>query len=152
MAINGNLYDWESVEVQLPHGVTVGLTDIGYTDERGIEARYGKGSIPRAFGRKNYKATGSGTLDKDEFERLRVGLGGSVYTKAPFVIVISYANQDQPVITDTLPDVLITKVDTSSQQEDDNAGTVKLDFIILSPIKWNGIPAYTSGRNGSLGI
>lgn len=141
MAINGNLYDWESVEIQLPGGVAVGVEEISYSDERPVEPRYGKGSTPRGFGRKNYKASGSLTLDKDEFERLRTALGGSVYNTAPFPLVVSYANDDQAAVTDTLPDVMITKQDTSAKQEDENAGQMKFDVVILSPIKWNGTPA-----------
>lgn len=150
MSINGNMYDWESVEIQLPSGVAVGVTDISYNDERGIEARYGKGSIPRAYGRKNYKASGNMTLDRDEAERLRTNLGG-YYTKTPFPVTVSYANHDQATITDTLPDCMITKADTSAKQEEDNTGVVKLDFIILSPIKWNGVAAYADGRDGAAG-
>lgn len=141
MPINGNLYDWESVEVQLPGGLAVGITDINYSDERGIEARHGKGSKARGYGRKNYKASGSMTLDRDEHERLREALGGSVYKGKPCPIVCSYANDDQPTITDTLPACKFTKQDTSAGQEDDNAGTVKLDVVILEPIKWNGVEA-----------
>lgn len=142
MPINGNLYDWESVEIQLPNGVVVGMTEIAYNDERTVEGRYGKGGKPRAYGRKNYKAAGSGTMDKDEFERLRKALGGKIYRAKPFPIMVSYANDDQPTITDTLPDTMINKVDTSAKQEDDNTGTIKLDFVVLSPIKWNGVEAY----------
>jgi hypothetical protein len=142
MPINGNYYDWESVEIQLPSGVAVGITEISYQDERGIEPRYGKGATPRGFGRKNYKASGSMTLDKDEAARLRAVLGGSVYARTPFPIVAAYANQDQPTITDTLPDVMITKTDTSAKQEDDNVGAEKFDFVVLSPIKWGGAAAY----------
>jgi len=151
MAINGNLYDWESIEVQLPSGLAVGVTEISYNDERGIEARYGKGSIPRGYGRKNYKASGNMSLDKDEAERLRSNLGGGFFTKSPFTIIVSYANHDQPVITDTLPDCMITKTDTGGKQEDDNTGVTKLDFIILSPIKWNDVAAYADGRDGAAG-
>lgn len=142
MPINGNYYDWESVEIQLPSGVAVGITEISYQDERGIEARYGKGATPRGYGRKNYKASGSMSLDKDEAARLRAALGGSVYAKEPFPIVAAYANHDQPTLTDVLPDVMITKTDTSSKQDDDNAGAEKFDFVVLSPIKWDGKPAY----------
>lgn len=141
MAINGILYDWESVEIQGPQGTIVGVEDISYGDERPIEARYGKGSTPRGYGRKNYKASGSITLDKDEFESLRTALGGSVYTGDLATIVVGYANDDQETITDTLPDVRFTKQDASAKQDDDNAGQVKLDFEILSPIKWNGVEA-----------
>jgi hypothetical protein len=149
--INGNQYDWESVEI-LVAGITVpGMTEISYSDERGIEPRYGKGSIPRGYGRKNYKASGNGTLDKDEAERLRVALGGSFYSKKPFNIAVSYANHDQPTITDSLHDVMITKADTSTKQEDDNTGAIKIDFVIMSPIKWNGEDAYAAGRDGAKG-
>lgn len=142
MAVNGNQYDWESVEIQLPSGVAIGVTEIGYSDERGIEARYGKGGTPRGYGRKNYKAEGNMTLDRDEFERLRSALGGSVYKGAPFNVVVSYANDDQDTVTDSLKDVKITKSDTSAKQDDDNAGAVKVDFTILSPIEWGGDAAY----------
>ncbi len=141
MAINGNLYDWESVEIQLPGGVAVGVEEISYSDERPIEARYGKGSVPRGYGRKNYKASGSISLDRDEFERLKGNLGGSVYSAVPFSIVVAYANDNQPTITDVLPDVKITKQDTSAKQDDDNVSQIKMDIVILSPIKWNGAPA-----------
>ena len=143
MPINGNYYDWESIEVQLqPSGVAIGITEINYSDERGIEPRYGKGAVPRGFGRKKYAATGKAVLDRDEAELLRKGLGGSFYSNTPFPIIVSYANQDQPTITDTLPDCMITKADTSGKQDDDNAGVVSLDFVIISPIKWNGTDAY----------
>lgn len=142
MTINGNHYDWQSVEIALPNGVVVGITEVSYNDERGIEPRYGKGGIPRGYGRKNYKASGSMALDKDEAERLREGLGGSFYANTPFPVIVAYANNDQKKVIDTLPDCMITKADTSAKQDDDNAGPVKLDFIILSPIKWNDVAAY----------
>ena len=142
MTINGNHYDWESIDVQLPSGVSVGLTEISYTDERPVEPRYGKGGKPRGYGRKNYKASASATMDRDEFERLRSALGGSVYKAGPFPVVVSYANNDQPTVTDTLPACMITKSDTSAKQDDDNAGAVKVDLTVLDPIKWNGVEAY----------
>jgi hypothetical protein len=141
MSVNGILYDWESVEVQLPNGVAVGITDISYSDERPIEPRYGKGSVPRGYGRKNYKGSGSMELDRDEAESLREALGGSVYTGEPFQIVVSYGNDDMPTVTDTLPKVKITKQDTSASQDDDNAGAIKYDLSLIDPIKWGGTPA-----------
>lgn len=138
MAINGVIYDWESVDIQLPNGVAVGATDISYNDERGIEAIYGKGSLPRGYGRKNYKATGSMTLDLDEAEALRSAMDGKVYSSAPFVIVVSFANDDQPTVTDTLPACLITKRDRGASQDSEKAGETKFDFICLEPIQTNG--------------
>ena len=138
MPINGNQYDWESVSINLPSGEAVGITEINYNDERPVEERFGKGSKPRGFGRKNYKASGSMTLDRDEANRLQDALGGSFYKGNPFNITVEYANDDQPAITDVLPDCKITKTDTSAKQDEDNAGQMKFDLKILSPIKWNG--------------
>lgn len=151
MAINGNLYDWESIEIQLPSGITVGMTEINYSDERGVEPRYGKGSIPRGYGLKNYAASGNGTLDKDEYERLRMALGGSLYTLTPWEIIVSYANHDQVAITDVLKGVLVTKQDASAKQGEDNVGQAKIEFVVLEPIEWDQGPAYYEGRNGSAG-
>jgi len=141
MSVNGNLYDWEGVEIQLPNGVAIGITDINYGDERGIEERYGKGSKPRGYGRKNYKASGDMTLDLDEAAALRKALGGSVYKGKPFQIVVSYGNDGLPTETDTLPLVKITKQSTGAAQDSENVGEKKYDLKILAPIKWGGTPA-----------
>lgn len=141
MAVNGNTYDWESVSIQLPQGIAVSIEEISYNDERQVEAIYGKGSIPVKYGRKNYSASGSMSLDRDEFEALREEMGGSIYKGELFSIVVSYGDDGMPTITDTLPDVKITKQDTSGKQGEENVGKVKLDFKILSPIKWNGTSA-----------
>ncbi len=138
MSVNGRLYDWESVEVQLPSGVAVGVTSINYSDERPVEPRYGKGSLPRGYGRKNYKASGSIELDRDEAELLRTNLGGSVYKGDPFMVAVSYGDDGMPTVTDILPQCKITKQDTGASQDDDNAGKVKYDLAILEPIKWGG--------------
>jgi hypothetical protein len=141
MSVNGKVYDWESIEVQLPNGLAIGITDINYNDERPKTPRYGKGSVQRGTGRGNYKASFSLTLDRDEYEALRKALGGSVYEGEPFNIVVSYANDGSETISDTLPDCEITKQDTSGSQGDDNVGQVKLDGGVGQPIKWNGVAA-----------
>jgi hypothetical protein len=143
MPINGRKYDWESVEIMAPNGLMIGVTEISYNDERGIEPRYGKGAVPRGYGRKNYKASGSMSLDKDEAQKLRLALGGTVFGDTPFPIVVKYGGGSGLSTTvDILPDCLITKQDTSAKQDDDNAGAIKYDFVILSPIKWDGMEAY----------
>ena len=145
MAINGRQYDWEDISVMLPNGISVGITEIGYKDGQEIEARYGRGALPRGFGRKNYEASGSFTLDRDEWERLKKELaasgGGGIYDHLPFPVVVSYANDDMGTLTDTLPDCKITSFDQSTSQGDDNASQMKCEFKILSPILWNGVPA-----------
>ncbi len=139
--INGNNYDWESMEINLNGACAVMITEISYSDERPIDLRYGKGGTPRGYGRQNYKASGAMKLDRSEADRLRTALGGSFY-KGDFPITVSYANDDMPTVTDRLPRCKITKTDTSGKQGDSNVGEMGFDFQILDPIKWNGVDAY----------
>lgn len=145
MAINGRNYDWEDMHIQLPHGEAVGITEIKYTDGQSIEARYGRGAVPRGYGRGNYEASGSFVLDRDEWERLKeelAGDSGAIYDHEPFTIVVAYANSDMGTITDTLKSCKITKFDgAGAAQGDDNASPMTCEIIILEPIEWNGVPA-----------
>jgi len=144
MAINGKQYDHEDNQIVLPGGTAYGIQELNYEDGQDIEARYGRGAVPRGWGRKNYEASGSMTLDRDQFETFKKDLtmgGGGIYDHAPFNIVSSYANDWQETITDTLPDVKITKFSAGYKQGEANDNQVKIDFLILSPILWNGVPA-----------
>lgn len=144
MSVNGRNYDWEDLLVRLPHGESVALTEISYKDGQDIEPRYGRGAIPRGYGRKNYEASGSMTLDREEFDRLAKGLtatGGGIYDHAPFAIVVSYANADMGTVVDTLAGCKLTSFDASGSQGNANVGAVKCEFKILEPIKWNGLAA-----------
>lgn len=144
MAINGRNYDWEDITVMLPSGEAVGITEIRYSDEQKIEARYGKGALPRGYGRGNYSASGSMVLDRDEWERLKGDLagGGGLYDHSPFTIVINYANNDMGNITDTLKSVKISRFDgAGGNQGSSNVSAIRCEFLVLEPILWNGTPA-----------
>jgi len=149
MAINGNTYDWESITIQGPQGVFVDIQEISYKDERPVEPTYGKGSIAQGYGRKNYKATGSLTVLRTEYEALRQACGGSIYTRQPVSITVAYANDDQDTTVDTLPSIHFTSQDTGPKQGEEKV-EVKIEFSILSPIKWGGVPAYSdAGATGN---
>lgn len=145
MAVNGQKYDWESLSVTLPHGEAAGITELKYEDGQSVTARYGKGSIPRGYGRGNYEASGSMVLDRDEWEKLKkelVANGGGIYDHEPFTIVASYANDNMETITDTLKQCKITKFSGGGgAQGDDNVSPMSCEIIILKPILWNGVPA-----------
>lgn len=146
MAINGRYYDHEDCEIVMPGGRVNGLTELNYKDGQGIKARYGRGATPRGWGRENYEASGGMTLDRDQYEILAKALylsskGRGLYDHKPFTIICGYANDGLPLIVDKLPDVKITSIDTGHKQGEANDGQVKIDFIILSPIVWNGVPA-----------
>ncbi len=150
MAINGRNYDWEDISVQLPHGEAVGITEIKYGDEQGVEARYGKGAVPRGYGRKNYSASVSFVLDRDEWELLKKDLAkdnGDIYGHKPFNIVVMYGNDDMGTITDTLKNVKISKFDGGGgSQGDDNVSPLTCEGTVLSPILWNGTPAKADNK------
>ena len=143
--INGKHYDWEDTSVMMPHGVAALISEIKYSDEQPVTPRYGRGATAKGYGRGNYKATGSATLDREEWELLKPYLAsenGAIYDHKPFPIVVAYANSDQLPVVDTLPDCKITKFDGGGgSQGDDNVSPITLDFEILKPILWNGIPA-----------
>lgn len=146
MAINGRQYDWEDISVMLPHGEAVGITEIKYEDSQAVTARYGKGAVPRGYGRGNYEASGSFVLDRDEWERLKIVLaasgGGKIFDHTPFTVVVMYANNDMGTITDVLNSCKITKFSGGgASQGDDNASPITCEITILDPIIYNGIPA-----------
>ena len=143
MAINGKNYDWEDIHVITLTGEQIGITEIKYSDEQSVTARYGRGAVPRGYGRGNYEASGSMVLDRDEWEKLKLALvalsnTGGIYDH----IVVSYANDDMGTVIDTLRDCKISKFDGGGgSQGDDNVSPITCEFTILSPILWNGIPA-----------
>ena len=147
MAINGKNYDWEDIHVITLTGEQIGITEIKYSDEQSVTARYGRGAVPRGYGRGNYEASGSMVLDRDEWEKLKLALvalsnTGGIYDHKPFPIVVSYANDDMGTVIDTLRDCQISKFDGGGgSQGDDNVSPITCEFTILSPILWNGIPA-----------
>lgn len=147
MSINGKQYDWEDIHVVTLSGEQIGITEIKYTDGQSIEARYGRGAIPRGWGRGNYEASGSMVLDRDEWENLKKALVASssardIFGHRPFPIIVSYANDDMGTIVDMLKDCKITKFDGGgASQGDANASPITCEFTILSPIVWNGTPA-----------
>ena len=138
MSINGNLYDWESVEIMLPSGLAISVTNIDYDDERPVKERYGRGSVAHGYGRGNYKASAKIELDLDEAMRLQTSLGGSVYDSPPFPIIVCYAPDALPVVTDVLPLCKIVKTASGAKQGDDNVGQRKYDLVVLAPIVWGG--------------
>lgn len=139
--INGVNYDWEGIEISLPQGTAVAVRKIEYSDEKDLKEVYGKGSMPQAVGRGNYKAEGKLTLAREEFERL-VGYCqrqkvGALYQLPAFTITVGYSSPDRPTITDRLLQCMFKKRSTSIDQGAEKVD-VELEFVILGGIEWNG--------------
>lgn len=138
--INGKKYSWEDISLMLPYGEMVGILSIDYSDGKEVEALYGKGSNPIGYGSGNYSAEGKMSMQKDEYDKLSKyaqKTGKGIYKMAPFPIVVSYANDDQPTITDTLRSCKISKVSNSPGQGDKEV-KVEVELKIIGGILWNG--------------
>lgn len=141
--INGKRYAWEDITIRLPHGPLLDVDSIEYSDKKEIEPIYGKGSNPRGYAGGNYSAEGKLTLLREEFNRLldyARRLGTTLYGLAPFTIVVSYANEDEPITTDRLSGCKIVEASSSASQGDQSV-KVELGIKILNGITWNGVAA-----------
>lgn len=135
--INGVTYDWESITVTLPTGQIVEIQDIEYSDEKDSTEVYGKGAMPRAYGRGNYKAEGKMTILRSDLVALTTLAG--TYELPPLPIVVSYDNEDLSLQADLLKDCKLTKRSARSSQGDQTA-PVELEFKIFGGIWLNGVP------------
>jgi hypothetical protein len=139
--INGKSYSWEDISCTFPHGVLINYEGIEYSDEKETELQYGKGSMPTGYGSGNYKAEGKVTMQREEYNKLLdycQKAKKNLYSLPPFPITVSYANEDQAMVTDILKSVKFTKAAASSSQNDKKV-TVDLDILIAGGIAWNGI-------------
>ncbi|MGE5607413.1 MAG: hypothetical protein ACM3YE_17205 [Bacteroidota bacterium] len=139
--INGKKFSWEDISVNLPQGTAIDIDSIEYSDKKEDEEIYGKGSNPTGWGSGNYSAEGKMTLKREEHEKLTtalIALGSkSIYQHKPFPIVVNYANDDQPIVTDVLRSCKLTANSTGPKQGD-KSENVEVSFKILGGIVWNG--------------
>jgi hypothetical protein len=145
--INGKSYAWEDVSVVMPYGLALDIDSIDYDDKKSVKRVYGKGGVARRYGSGNYEASCKVSVLREDFERMvllaKAALVG-IYDLPPFPIVVAYANEDEPMVTDRLPLVKLTAVKSGSKQGEESV-KVELEFEVLAPIQWNGVPA-TIGR------
>jgi len=134
--INGQLYDWESIKVNVLGLALEGITDIEYDEEGEKNEVYGRGTKPIGYGRGNHKAAGKVTLLLHEYNNLKAAAAavGGILRIPPFPIVVSYKNDDQPLSIDTLIDCVFTKKSKSASQGDTEV-TVDVEFKIMGLIK-----------------
>jgi len=139
--INGVIYDFESIKLQLPTGLTLGCESIDYGDEKGDEVINGSNNLPLGIGRGEYKGTCKLELQRMEYDKLNLyaGTSGGFYNMPPIPIIASYGNAGQPTTQDELL-VHFTKRNFKGAKGDTNL-VVSLDGAITAPIVSNGVPA-----------
>lgn len=144
MAVNGQVYDWESITANLPHGPLVAIGSIEYSAEAEKNLVYGKGSTPRGYGRGKAKSEAKISLKREEFDNLveyARQQGVALLRLPPFPITVSYANPGDRTRTDILAGVTITKIGNSGS-EGDSELKVDLDLLVTGGIEYDGVRAY----------
>jgi hypothetical protein len=140
--INGVIYDFESIKLMLPTGLTLGAESVEYGDEKDDEAINGSNGLPLGIGRGEYKGTCKLELDRFEFDKLNLfaATSGGFYNMPPVPVIASYGNAGQPPVTDSLL-VHFTKRDFKGSKGDTNL-VVSLEGILTAPMLSNGVPSF----------
>ncbi|WP_113673495.1 hypothetical protein [Vallitalea guaymasensis] len=140
--INGKSFDWSDVNIVLPN-LNVEVQEISYDDELEKELTYAKGNRPRGYGTGNYKASGKISMLREDFNEVLNYCKKNNTTLFKLIIpkiIVSYANDDQPIQTDVLPECSFSKRSTGATQGDKTL-KVELDLFISGVIESNGVSA-----------
>ena len=137
--INGRSFDWESIKIHTPWGLNFCILNINYKSERPAEPTYGRGNVPRGYGRGNLTQEGGIEIDAQSWAQLQVyaATQAGLFRIKPFVISVSYGNDDQIPQVDTLPSCIFTTTETEATQGDTEIGKRTLAIQILDPISYN---------------
>jgi hypothetical protein len=146
--INGNVYDFESIKMELPTGLAITFEKISYKDKKDDEVITGSNGLPIGIGRGEYSGECEielGRYEYDQLDEYAADENGGFYNMPPIPIVVSYGHEGQPITTDTLR-VHFTERDFSSAKGDKNL-KIPLKGALTAPILTNNRPAYVAGRN-----
>ncbi|MGL4393984.1 MAG: hypothetical protein ACRCS8_02020 [Brevinema sp.] len=142
--VNGKFFDWGDITISLLPltSVVFSAREISYSEESDIDVIYGKGKAPIGFGKGNWKASGSISMLKSEFESLALVAGDGILNLDPRLVTINilFSNSVDGSIsatTETLTGVRFTKISDKASQNEKSLVT-SLDFTILGNIHRNG--------------
>jgi hypothetical protein len=145
--INGVIYDFESIKLMLPSGLSLTFEKISYKDKKDDEVITGSNSLPIGIGRGEYSGECELEIGRTEYEMMNVyaATHGGFYNMPPVPIIVSYGHTGQPPVTDNLL-VKFNERDFSSSKGDKNL-KVPLKGALAAPLVSNGVPAYVPGIN-----
>ena len=128
--INGNKYDWSSVELDIGDaGIFTGVKEITFTHS--LEPGVVRGTRAELIGRTRgeYTAEGSMVVYAEEYSEIITALGDG-YMEASFSITITYSDTNVPVQVNRLIGCRITNVEGGGSQGTDPL-EVSLDLSIF---------------------
>lgn len=142
--INGKVFDWSSVTINVSGCENIEPLEISYDDEQELEPVYGKSGKIRGFGTGNKKNSVKLSLIREDFDQLckvikKMGYKSFYQYNIP-KITVSYADPDKETCTDVLTKVSFSKRAFKAAQGDKSM-KVDLDGIAIGGIKINGLEA-----------
>lgn len=133
--INGTMYDWGSITVNIAGVPITGITGVEYSDEQEIEDSWGAGRYPVGRGKGRIKCTAKITLFMQEVIAIqKQALNSRLQDIAPFDIVVVYLPDNGQLVTDVLKNCQF-KSNKRTWKEGDMKQEVDLELII-SHIIW----------------
>lgn len=142
--INGKVYDWSSVTIDVNGLSDLQITEISYDDEIDFELIYGKGGKPRGYGTGNYKNTVKITMVREDFDRMlevQKKAGKKFYRYDIPQITVCYADEGAPTSTDVLKNIKLSKRSFKAAQGDKSM-VVSFDGTAVGGIVTNGVEAW----------
>jgi hypothetical protein len=141
--INGMVYDYESIKLMLPSGLSVMSEKISYGDKKDDEVIYGSDGLPVGIGRGEYSGDCEIEFGRIEYELFNAftASSGGFYNAPPVPIIVSYGQTGQVPVIDTLT-VHFTERKFDGSKGDTNL-TVTIKGALTMPLISQGVPAYT---------
>lgn len=133
--INGQSYDWASIDFQLLGAKMQGVTAIEYSEKQDKVNNYGSGSEPSSRGRGKVEYSGKITLEEKEVRRILAILpkGKNLRHIPPFTITVGYLVGTQPITDQVL---LCEFTGQSIKTKTGDTGIENELELVVGGIKW----------------
>ena len=139
ISINGELYSWANIRVNLLGRNLVGIKAIDYKDSDEIKGVKGRGSKDVGFVQGNYSTDCKLVLEMAEVEALNAALpaGTRLQDIAQFDIPVVFRNADQRLVTHVLKGCKFMGQNRSGKSGEVKEMEVELP-LYCAEIDWNG--------------
>ena len=134
--INGVVYNWSNLQVNIAGTLVTGITKINYKDEQEIESVYGAGQRPIGRGYGRITSSAGITLLRDEVEAIRASSGtGRLQDIPSFDIIVQFLPVDgKKIITHRIRGAQF-KNDGVDASEGDTGNSIEFELVV-SQIEW----------------
>ncbi len=141
MPVNGNMYDHESLEMEVPGvGQALSLTEVNYKAAKKGKTVTGSHGLPRAYARGKYEGTFDCTIAREEYHALAEATADTgVLGAEPVPVTLVYGADGEEPTEDNL-EVKIEEIDTGSKEDEE--AMVKITGTHTAVAEIAGQPVY----------